>query len=215
MAKKSTLKNMALVLTLITCVAAALLASVYGLTKEPIAQAGASKLNAAIQEVLPEFDNNPFEEKVTMPLEGEGGEASASSLYRDLAPESLSFYPASKNGKLVGMAVETFTNSGFGGRITLMVGFLPNGAISKVSVLSHSETPGLGDKIDASKSDFSKQFEGKNPETFRMLVKKDGGDVDAITASTISSRAFCDAMARAYNAYVKQSSKYSREPEDE
>lgn len=71
-----------------------------------------------------------------------------------------------------------------------MVGFLPDGTIHRVETLSHNETPGLGDKIDRSKSDFSVQFEGKNPRTFRLAVRKDGGDVDAITASTISSRAY-------------------------
>ncbi|MDR0660589.1 MAG: RnfABCDGE type electron transport complex subunit G [Prevotellaceae bacterium] len=200
MAKESTLKNMVLVLTLITCVAAALLAAVYGLTKEPIEQAGVNKVNAAIQDVLPEFDNNPFEEKMELPLEGAA--AVQSILYRESAPESLTFYPAAKNGEPVGMAVETFTNQGFSGRITLMVGFLPDGTINKTSIISHSETPGLGDKIDASKSNFSKQFEGQNPATFKLIVKKDGGDIDAITASTITSRAFCDAMVRAYNAYI-------------
>lgn len=193
---------MVLVLTLITCVAAALLAAVYGFTKKPIAQAAVNKINAAIQDVLPPFDNNPFEEKVVLPLSD--AEATESSLYREAAPESLTFYPATKNNELVGMAVETFTNQGFGGRITLMAGFLPDGTIYKISVISHSETPGLGDKIDASKSDFSKQFEGKNPEVFKLMVKNDGGDVDAITASTITSRAFCDAMVRAYNAYLTQ-----------
>ena len=189
---------MVLILTLITCVAAALLAAVYGLTKEPIEQAAINKVNAAIQEVLPEFDNNPYNDKITVVLD----ETIESALYRESDPESLSFYPATKNGELVGMAVETFTNRGFSGRINLMVGFLPDGTINKVSVISHSETPGLGDKIDAGKSNFSQQFEGKNPATFRLMVKKDGGNVDAITASTITSRAFCDAMVRAYNAYV-------------
>lgn len=191
---------MVLVLTLITCVAAALLAAVYGLTKEPIAKAAENKINTAIQDVLPQFDNNPFEEKMVLPLEG--ATVVESSLYRESAPESLTFYPATKNGELVGMAVETFTNQGFGGRIALMVGFLPDGTINNTSVISHAETPGLGDKIDASKGDFSKQFEGKNPATFKLAVRKDGGDVDAITASTITSRAFCDAMVRAYNAYM-------------
>lgn len=199
MAKESTLKNMVLVLTLITCVAAALLATVYGLTKEPIQQAAVNKVNAAIQEVLPEFDNNPFQEKIDLPLEGAVVE---SSLYRESNPESLTFYPATNKGELVGMAVETFTNEGFGGRIVLMVGFLPDGTINKVSVISHAETPGLGNKIERSQSNFSEQFEGKNPAVFQLKVKKDGGNVDAITASTITSRAFCDAMVRAYNAYV-------------
>jgi electron transport complex protein RnfG len=80
---------------------------------------------------------------------------------------------------------------------------IPDGTIKGVEVLTHKETPGLGDKMEKSKSNFSVQFEGKNPKTFKMMVKKDGGDVDAITASTITSRAFTDAVNRAYNAYIK------------
>ena len=101
----------------------------------------------------------------------------------------------------VGYAVETFTNTGFGGEIKLMVGFLKDGTINRVETLSHNETPGLGNKIERSKSDFAVQFEGKNPADFKLAVRKDGGDVDAITASTISSRAFSDAVSRAYEVY--------------
>jgi electron transport complex protein RnfG len=68
----------------------------------------------------------------------------------------------------------------------------------------------LGDKIEKEKSldkstgkSWSSQFEGKDPAEFRLAVKKDGGDVDAITAATISSRAFCDAVQRAYDEFVK------------
>ena len=70
-------------------------------------------------------------------------------------------------------------------------------------VLEMGETPGLGDKIDKTKSDFSRKFISKNPADFKLKVKKDGGDVDAITAATISSRAFCDAVQRAYNGFRK------------
>ncbi|MBO4231732.1 MAG: RnfABCDGE type electron transport complex subunit G, partial [Bacteroidales bacterium] len=92
---------------------------------------------------------------------------------------------------------------GFGGAFTLMVGFDSEGKILGTEVLSASETPGLGDKINADKSDFSKQFAGKNPAEFQLKVKKDGGDVDAITAATISSRAYCDAVDRAYQSFMK------------
>jgi electron transport complex protein RnfG len=102
--------------------------------------------------------------------------------------------------------VETFTNQGFSGRFKLMVGFAPDGTIIDIAVLQHSETPGLGNKMEKSKSDFSLQFMGKNPETFKLAVKKDRGDVDAITASTITSRAYCDAVQRAYKAF-KESQK--------
>jgi electron transport complex protein RnfG len=71
-------------------------------------------------------------------------------------------------------------------------------------VLAHKETPGLGDKMDASKSDFPLQFKGKNPADFKLHVTKDGGNVDAITAATISSRAFCDAVERAYVTFQKE-----------
>ena len=189
-----------LILTLFACSSAAILATVNSLTKDRIAQEVVNKVNSAIQDVLPEFDNNPFEEKKVVRLGG--AEAVESSLFRESTPDSLTFYPATKNGELVGMAVETFTNQGFSGRITVMVGFLPDGTINKTSVIAHAETPGLGDKIEASKSDFGKQFEGKSPETFRLAVKSDGGDVDAITASTITTRAFCDALIRAYNEYM-------------
>ena len=70
-----------------------------------------------------------------------------------------------------------------------------------LKVLESRETPGLGDKMDKKKSDFPDQFIGKSPAEFTLKVTKDGGDVDAITAATISSRAFCDAVERAYTTY--------------
>ncbi len=84
-----------------------------------------------------------------------------------------------------------------------MAGFLPDGSIYDISVLEHKETPGLGDKMQASKSDWAQQFKGKNPANFSLKVKKDGGDVDAITAATISSRAYVDAVQRAYETYLQ------------
>jgi electron transport complex protein RnfG len=178
--KPSTLINMFVSLTLIAGVAALCLGSVYTITKEPIAQAQKAKQEAAIKAVLPEFDNIETETQTI-----DGGE--------------IILNKASKNGEFVGTAVETFTNKGFGGSIKLMVGLLPDGTIYDISVLSHTETPGLGDKMDIKKSDFPTQFKGKNPTTFNLSVKKDGGDVDAITAATISSRAYCDAVQRATN----------------
>ncbi len=84
-----------------------------------------------------------------------------------------------------------------------MVGLLPDGSIYDVAVLEHKETPGLGDKMEKRKSNWGDQFKGKDPKLFNVSVTKDGGDVDAITASTISSRAFCDAVNRAYNTYME------------
>lgn len=186
-----------MVLTLLTIsfVAAAVLGSVYSLTQDPIAKAKAAKINAAIAEVVPEFDNNPYEEKFSKTVVEQINGKSISF--------DLDFYPAKKKGVLIATAVGTYSDLGFGGRVSLMVGLLADGSIHNIAVVGHNETPGLGDKMDASKSNFSLQFKGKNPSDFQLSVKKDGGDVDAIAAATISSRAYCDAVLRAYNALSK------------
>jgi len=186
MSKASNLKNMLLCLFGITFVASALLGGVYVLTYEAIETAQQNKVNAAIAAVVPAFDNTPSLEVIEQEVDG----------------KKLKIYPALKNNEVVGYAIETKTTKGFGGEIVLMVGFNPDGEIHHIEVVSHSETPGLGDKMEAKKSNFSLQFHGKNPETFKLSVKKDGGDVDAITASTISSRAFCDAVELAYKAFL-------------
>jgi electron transport complex protein RnfG len=183
--KESTFMSMVSTLFVVTLVAAALLGSVYALTKEPIRLAELKKKNDAIKVVVPGFDNEPSQEVQRIFMDG----------------DSIYLYTARKEGEILGTAVETFTNLGFGGLIKLMVGFAPDGTIIDIAVLKQSETPGLGNKIEKDKSDFSLQFMGKNPETFKLAVKKDRGDVDAITASTITSRAYCDAVARAYRAF--------------
>lgn len=176
---------MVIVLVVITAVASAAVGGVYVLTKEPIEMAQIAKTNAAISDVMPEFDNDPSAEKFKMVAEG----------------DSVMVYPAKMGGEPVGYAVECFSKNGFGGKISLLVGFLPSGDINNISVLAQSETPGLGDKIDPAKSTFSVQFEGKNPAEMNLTVKKDGGDVDAITASTITSRAYCEALVQAYETF--------------
>ena len=185
--KESTFTNMVLTLFIVTLAASTTLGFIYELTREPIAKAKLREKNMAIRKVVPDFSNQPNQEAFQVMVE----------------EDSLTIFPAKQNDQLVGIAVSTFTDQGFSGKIRLMVGFNPDGTINNISVLDHAETPGLGDKIEKSKSDWSKQFKGKNPENFNLQVKKDGGDVDAITAATISSRAYCDAVQRAYQAFRK------------
>lgn len=179
--KESSFKNMVLSLTLIAAIFACALGLVYELTKGPIAQTKLDNKLNAIRQVVPEFTNDPN-----------------SDTYRLPTPEgdSLDIYPAKNGDEIIAYAVNTYTNNGFSGQFTLMVGFNSDGSIYDISVLEHSETPGLGSKMSDSK--FKDQFKGKNPSSFSLSVKKDGGDVDAITAATISSRAFGDAVNRAY-----------------
>ncbi len=186
--KESNLFNMVSTLLAISLIASAALGGVYELTKEPIAAARLAKKNAAISEVIPAFDNSPVNEIIKIPVDN----------------DTLYFYRGTKDGITVGFACETFTKQGFNGLIKVMVGFLPDGSINDVTVLQHAETPGLGDKMDKKKSGFALQFKGKEMELYPdgLKVRKDGGDVDAITASTISSRAFCDAVNRASRAFA-------------
>ncbi len=179
MAKKleSTLVNMILSLVLISMTMSAALALVYLKTKGPIEATARKKEIDAIKQVVPLFDSDPASRKTE--------------------DNGVIIYELSNQDKPVGFAVKTFTDKGFGGHIEIMAGFLPDGSIYNVSVLQHKETPGLGTKMNDER--FSKQFLGKNPTQFTLRVKKDGGQVDAITAATVSSRAYCDALQRAFD----------------
>jgi Na+-translocating ferredoxin:NAD+ oxidoreductase subunit G len=183
---ESTFKNMVLSLTLISLGASACLGYVYQVTKAPIELSILNKKLAAIKEVVPEFNNNPNDEMFRLPTP-EG--------------DSLDIYPAKKDSVIVGYAVNTYTNKGFAGTVNLMAGFKPDCTILNISVLDQKETPGLGTKMTEPR--FKDQFKEKNPSQFTLKVKKDGGQVDAITAATISSRAFCDALQRAYSTLEK------------
>ncbi len=188
--KESTLINMVLTLLIITVISGGALGMVYKVTKEPIALSKLKKQKAAINEVVPGFDNDPTSEQVTI--------KSKDGL-------DLTIFPCKKGGETIGAAVSSITQKGFGGTVRIMVGLKPDGTILNYSVLEMAETPGLGSKMtDWFKDDAkpSASIVGKNPTTTKMIVSKDGGDIDAITAATISSRAFLDAVNRAYETYM-------------
>ena len=198
---ESNFKNILLCLLIITALMAGILGAVYTLTKEPITQTAELKKNSAIEKVIPSFDELK-EKKIAVETVVDD------NIFKNTqAADSLVLYDGYKNGEWTGTAVETFTDKGFSGRVKLMVGFLPDGNISKIEVLEHKETPGLGDKMEVGKSGFPDQFLGKNPADYKLTVSKDGGDVDAITAATISSRAYCDAVQTAYDAFTKNGGK--------
>jgi electron transport complex protein RnfG len=187
--KESSLKNMIISLVAISFVASLALGGIYTITKEPIELAIKAKQENAIKEVLPAFDSlNSFK------------------TLSDNGKDSMSIHTAYRGDTLVGTAVSTYSNLGYNAtQIQLMVGFLPDSKIQKISIVQQSETPGLGTKMTEPK--FKEQFNDKNPAEFKLKVKKDGGQVDAITAATISSRAFCDAVDRAYKTYQKKGEK--------
>ena len=181
---------MLLVLTGVTAISVALLAYVNELTKGPIAEANAKTLNEALKQVLPEFTNNPVGESDTIFSEKDGKKV-----------VDFIVYPAKKGEEWVGSAVESKA-MGFGGELKVLVGFDAEGKIYNYSLLAHAETPGLGSKAaDWFKEGNKGSIKGMSPGEGELKVSKDGGQVDAITASTITSRAFLNAVNAAYEAY--------------
>ena len=186
--RESTFINMVLTLFLVTFIAAGALGFVYDLTKDAIELAKLKAQNEAIEQVLPGYDE--LGESYKVPVENE--------------EDSLLFFPAYQNGDQIGVAVRTYTNKGFSGFISIMVGIDNSGNITGYQVLEHAETPGLGSKMDVWFSNPEKPDQnviGRNPGTTDFTVAKDGGDIDAITASTITSRAFLEALRKAWEAY--------------
>lgn len=184
---KSTLINMVAVLFSITLIASAGVGAVNMITVEPIAAAKAAATQQALSEVLPAFERTSIDE-----LEVDG--------------LPIRVYTASNGEALAGYAVETMTKQGFNGVVKLMVGFLPDGTVTNVNVLEQSETPGLGTKMTEEGNPLlasirNRKLEEKKLVGGKLAVTKDGGDVDALTAATISSRAYVDAINRAWMAF--------------
>ena len=190
MAKKaeSTLKNMLLSLTLIALVASLALALVNKVTKGPIEEVNKKKVADAVAKVLPEYTSYSVD---TVTVETAKGEA-----------KMVRYTAVDGEGNVVGKAMESWDDNGFGGRLTAMVGFDAEGNISGYEILGSSETPGLGAKADKwFQKDGKGSVIGKNPGNNNITVSKDGGEVDAITGSTITSRAFCRLVSTAYKAF--------------
>lgn len=162
-----------IILTLVGLLSASLLAVVDDLTREPIAQAKAEMKRKAIEEIFPfKIDS-----------------------LKTVKTDSTIFYEAlDKELNVKGIAAETWTTLGYSGRIEVLLGVSPQHRIFDYKVVYHLETPGLGDKIDKPK--FKAQFKDRTLGDTNWKVKKDGGDIDELTAATISSRAISDAVVR-------------------
>ncbi len=196
--RESTFGNMVIVLLLVTLISAGALGFVHDMTSGAIEAAKIKAQNDAISKVLPAFDE--LKPPVTVLPEGE--------------TDSVLVFPAYAQGQLVGVAVKTYSNKGFSGHISIMAGIDKGGNFTGYAVLEHKETPGLGSKMDVWFNNADKPGQnviGKSPATTKFSVSKDGGDIDAITASTITSRAFLDALVRAYAAFEKTSGTLSGE----
>jgi len=180
---------MVLVLVGVAVVIGAVLAWVNNITEKPIAEKAQQTLAAGIKEVMNSTDIK-VEDPDTVKMEIQGKESifTIHNVY-------------TTDGAYLGSAVES-TTMGFGGDLKVLVGFNAEGTILGYTILQASETPGLGAKADKwFQKDGKGSIIGKSLANGDLKVSKDGGDVDAITASTITSRAFLKAVNQAYSAY--------------
>ncbi len=167
----------ALVLGGFSLMATLLLALAYGLTKEPIEQSALEDLRHSLEQVIPTsiYDNNPAADTLQLQIDG----------------VPLLVYRASKAKHITGVAFET-SRKGYSGEIRLLLGIDEHGKLLGVRVLKHTETPGLGDKIEVNRNDWITRFTGKSlgdPPDARWAVKKDGGPFDQFAGATITPRA--------------------------
>lgn len=194
-------------LGLFCALSASILAFTNNITKTAIEKTIIEKNNKAIKEILSGFDNKPDQDKILIKENG----------------HEIVFYPALKDGKLIGIAAQSTSPKGFGGDLTVMLSMSPQGIVENVIVVKNNETPGLGtvvtdrirqktifDLFSPKKEETSGLPQNKVLDSFRNLnsdtapweIKKDGGGIESITGATISSRAVTDAVnmiAEAFN----------------
>ncbi len=178
---ESTFVNMFVVLSLIALLSAALLSFTYSKTSVVRAEVEREQQQRALAAVLPEFDNSPGEEAFVR----EGYELQE-------------LYPARRNGEQVGIAVRSVTRRAYSGTMVLLVGFDAQGVITGIQVLNHTETPGLGSRV--TEDEFLGQFIGQDLNEFNPALRADGGEVDVISAATITSNAAIHAIQTAFEA---------------
>ena len=182
---------MTVVLTATAIVTGGLLAFVNDVTKEPIAEVNKQATTDGIVKVMGGNPNIKTDaDTITIKI----GEDDKTFVVYNVTDDK---------GNAIGNAVESST-MGFGGELKVLTGFDAEGNILGYTILGHAETPGLGAKAtDWFQKGGKGDIIGKNPSVKKLEVSKDGGEVDAITASTITSRAFLKAVNEAYEASAK------------
>lgn len=185
----NSIPRLVLVLTLITAGAGLVLSLVESVTREPIAEQRRQETLRALKSVLPPADNAPDEDTVQLLT---GQDKRGRDVYR-------TFFRGRQGTTLSGIAFQVIAPDGYSGNIAVMVGIDPAGTVAGIEILSHNETPGLGDKIAF--PEFKNIFVGKNLDNADWRVKKDGGEFDQITGATISPRAVVGAVRKGLEFY--------------
>lgn len=207
--------KLTLALGSVCLVASGVLAFSYYKTIDRQKVAAKDERTKALRQVLPDFTNNPLQNKITVTHKN----------------TSVTFFRALKNGELIGLVARGVTQKGYGGTIKLLIGLTPKGDIRKIVTTQHQETPGLGTKAlvrKASKTigDVFSEDKGKSKkasippneyldqyEKFSLAesrifkVNKNGGEIDAVSGATITSSAVADAVSKVSRAFAHNKSK--------
>jgi len=198
----SSLPNMIIVLVVVALITGGLLAYVHKITEEPIARQNVESLATDIQQVM-------GGQKVTV--------LGDVKLTKNIDGKDYAFVVhkvKTADGKMAGCAIESSV-MGFGGNLGVLVGFDGEGNITGYTIRQSSETPGLGQKADTwFQKDGKGSVVGLNPDKCKFTVSKDGGDIDAITASTITSRAFLNAVRQAHDVMKDVSASKTTAPKE-
>ena len=181
-------------------VASAALSISYFLTKTPIEESDARAKRMFLNQVVPSnlYDNNLVEDTISVepnPLIGN--------------KKNIDIYRAKKNNQVIAVIIETIAPDGYSGEIKTLVGVDQKDKILGVRVITHKETPGLGDYIEVDKSHWIKNFNLKSLDEMgekEWAVKKDGGDFDYVSGATITSRAVIKSTYKSL-LYVKENKK--------
>ncbi len=195
----------ALSLTVLGLVAAVLLSGVDRLTREPIALAEQRRALATLTELVPaaRFDNDPVFDRIEQRISG--------------FDQPAVIHRARMGGEPVALIFDVTTPRGYSGDIRLLVALNPAGTVIGARVLSHRETPGLGDKIEVRRSDWIHQFRGRSlndPQPQRWTSSRRGGDFDTLTAATVTTDAVIDAIRRVLMEASAEDHDLWRQPEE-
>lgn len=180
-----------------TAIGVTMVSLVHQVTAEQIFENQREATRQAFNQVLESerYDNHPFDH----PIKLESAEWINGG-------EPVTVYTATLKGHLIATLLSVEAQHGYNGKITLLMGILADGTLSGVEVVAHHETPGLGDKIESSRSDWLKQFHGHSltsPKQDDWGVKRDGGEFDQITGATVTSRAVIKSLKKALT-YIQQ-----------
>lgn len=198
------IKNSVLAIGFFAVICAAIIAVTQVVTRERIIQNEQEQKARVLYEIIPRnlIDKSPTESELLLPDAGQLGHLKDT----DKAGVPVIGYQVQQEGKPKGVILPVISHEGYNGNIYMMVGIWSDGKIAGVRVLSHKETPGLGDKVELKKSDWVLSFNGKSKKGKQdpyWAVKKDGGGFDQFTGATVTPRTIVNSVSSTLDYFAE------------